>query len=63
MLIEEKNDPGFVEYDSRIEPPLTTLNAENLDDDNYNQAIDRSGGKFGNKGYDCAAAAAQMSII
>ena len=34
-----------------------------LTDDNYNQAIDRSGGKFGNKGYDCAAAAAQMSII
>ena len=34
-----------------------------LTDDNYNQAMDRSGGKFGNKGYDCAAAAAQMSII
>ena len=34
-----------------------------LTDDNYNQAIDRSGGKYGNKGYDCAAAAAQMSII
>ena len=38
MLIEEKNDPGFAEYGSRIEPPLTTLNAKNLDDDNYNQA-------------------------
>ena len=34
-----------------------------LTDDNYNQALDRSGGKYGNKGYDCAAAAAQMSII
>ena len=34
-----------------------------LTDDNYQQAIDRSGGKYGNKGYDCAAAAAKMSII
>jgi 6,7-dimethyl-8-ribityllumazine synthase len=34
-----------------------------LTDDNYQQAMDRSGGKYGNKGYDCAAAAAKMSII
>ena len=34
-----------------------------LTDDNYQQALDRSGGKYGNKGYDCAAAAAQVSII
>ena len=34
-----------------------------LTDDNYQQAMDRSGGKYGNKGYDCAAAAAKMSMI
>ena len=34
-----------------------------LTDDNYQQALDRSGGKYGNKGYDCAAAAVKMSII
>ena len=34
-----------------------------LTDDNYQQSIDRSGGKHGNKGYDCAAAAAKISLI
>ena len=34
-----------------------------LTDDNYQQALDRSGGKYGNKGYDCAAAAANISLI
>ena len=34
-----------------------------LTDDNYQQSVDRSGGKHGNKGYDCAAAAAKMSLI
>tara|TARA_B100001175_G_C19252402_1_gene515336 strand:+ start:39 stop:512 length:474 start_codon:yes stop_codon:yes gene_type:complete len=34
-----------------------------LTDDNYQQSIDRSGGKYGNKGYDCAAAAAKISLI
>ena len=32
-----------------------------LTDDNYAQALDRSGGKYGNKGYDCARAAVYMS--
>ena len=36
--IEEKNGPDFVEYEARIEPPLTTLNTNNLDTDNYDQA-------------------------
>ena len=34
-----------------------------LTDDNYQQSLDRSGGKHGNKGYDCAAAAAKISLI
>ena len=34
-----------------------------LTDDNFQQSIDRSGGKHGNKGYDCAAAAAKISLI
>jgi len=34
-----------------------------LTDDNFQQALDRSGGKYGNKGYDCAAAAANISLI
>ena len=34
-----------------------------LTDDNYQQALDRSGGKFGNKGFDCAAATVQVSLI
>jgi|TARA_B100000459_G_scaffold57497_1_gene31074 6,7-dimethyl-8-ribityllumazine synthase len=34
-----------------------------LTDDNYQQSIDRSGGKHGNKGYDCAAATAKISLI
>ena len=34
-----------------------------LTDDNYQQSIDRSGGKYGNKGYDCAAATAKISLI
>ena len=34
-----------------------------LTDDNYQQALDRSGGKYGNKGYDCAAATAKISLI
>ena len=34
-----------------------------LTDDNYKQALERSGGNQGNKGYDCALAAAKMSII
>ena len=38
MLIKEKTDPDSVKFVSRIEPPLTTLNTENLDDDNYDQA-------------------------
>ena len=38
MLSEEKNELSFGEYGSRIEPPLTTLNAENSYNDNYNQA-------------------------
>jgi 6,7-dimethyl-8-ribityllumazine synthase len=34
-----------------------------LTDDNFQQAIERSGGKHGNKGYDCAEAAAKMTLI
>ena len=34
-----------------------------LTDDNYQQSLDRSGGKFGNKGFDCAAATAKVSLI
>jgi len=34
-----------------------------LTDNNYQQAIDRSGGKHGNKGYDSAEAAAKMTLI
>ena len=34
-----------------------------LTDDNYQQSLDRSGGKYGNKGYDCAAATAKISLI
>lgn len=34
-----------------------------LTDDNYQQSLERSGGKHGNKGYDCAEAALKMSII
>ena len=34
-----------------------------LTDDNYQQSLDRSGGKYGNKGYDCAAATARISLI
>jgi 6,7-dimethyl-8-ribityllumazine synthase len=34
-----------------------------LTDDNYEQALDRSGGKYGNKGYDCAKAAVYMSNL
>lgn len=34
-----------------------------LTDDNYQQSVDRSGGKHGNKGYDCAAATAKISLI
>ena len=34
-----------------------------LTDDNYEQALDRSGGKYGNKGYDCAKAAVYMANL
>ena len=34
-----------------------------LTDNDYQQAFDRSGGKHGNKGYDCAEAAAKMTLI
>tara|TARA_S200000501_G_scaffold358511_1_gene383342 strand:+ start:299 stop:769 length:471 start_codon:yes stop_codon:yes gene_type:complete len=34
-----------------------------LTDNDYQQAFDRSGGKHGNKGYDCAKAAAKMTLI
>ena len=34
-----------------------------LTTDNLQQAIDRSGGKYGNKGYDCGIAAIKMSSI
>ena len=34
-----------------------------LTDDNFQQSLDRSGGKYGNKGFDCAAATAQISLI
>ena len=34
-----------------------------LTDDNFQQSIERSGGKHGNKGYDCAEAAAKMTLI
>ena len=34
-----------------------------LTDNDYQQALERSGGKHGNKGYDCAEAAAKMTII
>ena len=37
-FIEEKNDLDFVEPGSRIEPPITTFNSENLYDDDYDQA-------------------------
>ena len=38
ILITEKNDSDFVELGSRIEPPLTTFNSENLEDNDYDQA-------------------------
>tara|TARA_B100000242_G_scaffold293137_1_gene270330 strand:+ start:107 stop:577 length:471 start_codon:yes stop_codon:yes gene_type:complete len=34
-----------------------------LTDNDYQQALDRSGGKHGNKGYDSAEAAAKMTLI
>ena len=34
-----------------------------LTDDNIQQSIERSGGKYGNKGFDCAEAAAKLSLI
>lgn len=34
-----------------------------LTDDNLQQALDRSGGKHGNKGVDCAAAAVKMAWL
>jgi 6,7-dimethyl-8-ribityllumazine synthase len=34
-----------------------------LTDDNIQQSIDRSGGKFGNKGKEAAIAAIQMASI
>ena len=34
-----------------------------LTDNDYQQALDRSGGKHGNKGYDCAEAAVKMTLI
>ena len=34
-----------------------------LTDDNFQQAIERSGGKHGNKGYDCAESATKMTLI
>ena len=34
-----------------------------LTDNDYRQALDRSGGKHGNKGYDCAEAAVKMTLI
>ena len=37
-FIEEKNASDFVEPGSRIEPPITTFNNENLYDDDYDQA-------------------------
>ena len=37
MLVEEKNDPDIVEYGSRLEPPLTNSNKENLDEINFKQ--------------------------
>ena len=37
-FIEEKNDLDFVEPGSRIEPPITTFNSENLYDNDYDQA-------------------------
>ncbi len=54
LLIKEKNDPDFVEYEARIEPPLTTLNTENLDTDNYDQASfsEIAEGEFSNDLYD-----------
>jgi 6,7-dimethyl-8-ribityllumazine synthase len=34
-----------------------------LTDENIKQSLERSGGKFGNKGFDCAVAAAKMTLI
>ena len=34
-----------------------------LTDDNFQQSIDRSGGKYGNKGTEAAIAAIEMSLI
>ena len=34
-----------------------------LTDNNIEQSLERSGGNLGNKGFDCAAAAAKMSLI
>lgn len=34
-----------------------------LTDNNIEQSLERSGGNLGNKGYDCAAAAAKMTLI
>ena len=34
-----------------------------LTDNDFQQALDRSGGKYGNKGYDSAEAAAKMTLI
>jgi S-DNA-T family DNA segregation ATPase FtsK/SpoIIIE len=38
ILITEKNGSDFVELETRIEPPLTTLDSETFGDDNYDQA-------------------------
>ena len=38
ILTEDKNDLDFVEVESRIEPPLTSLNNANIQNDNYDQA-------------------------
>ena len=37
MLVKEKKGPDFIEYGSRVEPPLTNSNKENLYEDNFNQ--------------------------
>ena len=37
MLVEEKSDPDIDLYGSRLEPPLTNSNKENLDEINFNQ--------------------------
>ena len=54
IYIKKKEDPNFVEQKSRIEPPLTNSDKENLHEDCYDQAsfADIDEGEFSDDEYD-----------